>query len=285
MKEESANHSTGLYAKENETKKLKYPADWILRKKNKKKISVITCYDYSFAKLLSETPVDSLLVGDSMGMVIQGQTSTLPVTLEEIIYHTKLVKRGSPKHFVIADMPFGSYQISKEEALKNSFKTMKESGSDALKFEGTDEETLHIIKKLTASGIPVMGHIGLTPQSVLTTGGYRIQGKTEEDQTRMIEQASALEKAGCFSIVLELTVATVAREITERIHIPTIGIGAGIHTDGQVLVLHDMLGLNEGFHPKFVKHYASLAGEIKKAAHSYHQDVSDETFPGTEHSF
>lgn len=197
-------------------KKFKYPQDWIERKKQNAPISVITCYDFMMAKWISRTDIDAILVGDSLGMVFQGNPSTLPVTVENIIYHTKIVRRGAPDFFIIADMPFGSYQSSKKKALQNSFKIIKETNCQALKFEGSDDFTLEVIERLIRSGVPVMGHIGLTPQNFMNFGGYKIQGKKEEEKKILLEQAQKLEDIGCFSIVLELVHSEVAEEITKK---------------------------------------------------------------------
>jgi len=201
-------------------------------------ITMISTYDYWSAKLCQETGVDCLLVGDSVGMVIQGKETTLPVTLEEMIYHAKSVKRGAPDTFIVVDMPFLSYQISKEQAVENAGKIMKETGCNAIKIEGGEEIT-PIVEKLVSSGIPVMGHLGLTPQSVHALGGYKVQGKTEEQQKKIIKDAQILQNAGVFAIVLEVIPSILAKEITDILEIPTIGIGAGKETDGQVLVFHD----------------------------------------------
>ncbi len=260
-------------------KRLQYPQDWIHRKKDNAKISVITCYDYLMAKWVSRTEIDAILVGDSLGMVIQGNPSTLPVSLEEIIYHVKIVKRGAPNKFMIADMPFGSYQISREEALRNSFRIIKETHADALKFEGADRDTLKIIAKLVSSGIPVMGHIGLTPQSYMNFGGYKIQGKEELQKKQLIQSAKKLEEAGCFSIVLELVEPELAKEIATSVSIPTIGIGSGRHTDGQVLVITDLLGMDPDFIPRHARKFADLANIGIQAIQLYDKDVKSNMFP------
>lgn len=253
--------------------------------KGKKRISILTCYDYTFARILNQTNVDALLVGDSLGMVMQGHSSTLPVTLEEMIYHTKAVRRGALEKFIILDMPFLSYQSSLEEGIRNCGRALKESGADAIKLEGADEPTLKLIQRLQEIGIPVMGHIGLTPQYFQTLGGYKLQGKDEKSQIRILQQAKDLESSGVFSIVIEMVPEELGKKITESIHIPTIGIGAGRFTNGQVLVLQDMLGMNSQFQPKFVKRYENLEEKIIHAIETYHKEVEAGVFPGEEHVY
>ena len=238
--------------------------------KGSKKIIMLTCYDFSFASALEEAGVDALLVGDSLGNVVQGKETTLPVTLDQIIYHTEMVKRGAPNTFVVADMPFLSYQISVEEALRNCGQVMKETNCDAVKLEG-GEEVAHLVRRLTEIGIPVMGHIGVTPQSAKLMG-YGKRGKDISDAEYLKRSAKALYEAGAFSLVLENMAATLAKEITELVQIPTIGIGAGPECDGQVLVLHDFMGLTKD-RPPFAKAYFDLRAELKKAVSSYRNDV------------
>lgn len=238
--------------------------------KGSKKIIMLTCYDFSFASALEEAGVDALLVGDSLGNVVQGKETTLPVTLDQIIYHTEMVKRGAPNTFVVADMPFLSYQISVEEALRNCGQVMKETNCDAVKLEG-GEEVAHLVRRLTEIGIPVMGHIGVTPQSAKLMG-YGKRGKDLSDAEYLKRSAKALYEAGAFSLVLENMAATLAKEITELVQIPTIGIGAGPECDGQVLVLHDFMGLTKD-RPPFAKAYFDLRTELKKAVSSYKNDV------------
>ena len=238
--------------------------------KGSKKIIMLTCYDFSFASALEEAGVDALLVGDSLGNVVQGKETTLPVTLDQIIYHTEMVKRGAPNTFVVADMPFLSYQISVEEALRNCGQVMKETNCDAVKLEG-GEEVAHLVRRLTEIGIPVMGHIGVTPQSAKLMG-YGKRGKNISDAEYLKRSAKALYEAGAFSLVLENMAATLAKEITELVQIPTIGIGAGPECDGQVLVLHDFMGLTKD-RPPFAKAYFDLRTELKKAVSSYKNDV------------
>jgi len=238
--------------------------------KGSKKIIMLTCYDFSFASALEEAGVDALLVGDSLGNVVQGKETTLPVTLDQIIYHTEMVKRGAPNTFVVADMPFLSYQISVEEALRNCGQVMKETNCDAVKLEG-GEEVAHLVRRLTEVGIPVMGHIGVTPQSAKLMG-YGKRRKDISDAEYLKRSAKALYEAGAFSLVLENMAATLAKEITELVQIPTIGIGAGPECDGQVLVLHDFMGLTKD-RPPFAKAYFDLRAELKKAVSSYKNDV------------
>ena len=257
----------------------------ILKMKQRgEKITCLTAYDYSFARILDEAGVEMLLVGDSLGCVVQGQPNTLAVTMDEMIYHTRLVARGRKRALLISDMPFLSYQTSREQALQNAGRFLKEAGAEAVKLEGgvTVRETIDAIVK---AGIPVMGHVGLTPQSVHQFGGYKIQGREKDRRERVLGDALAVEEAGAFSIVLEGMPLELAKEITERLTIPTIGIGAGAHCDGQVLVIHDMLGLFDDFTPKFVKRYADLKNTVTGAAKEFIGDVKEKKFPTEEHSF
>ncbi|WP_457640759.1 3-methyl-2-oxobutanoate hydroxymethyltransferase [Persephonella sp.] len=257
--------------------------DFIKAKKEGKKITMISTYDFWSAKLCEKAGIDCILVGDSVGMVINGLETTLPVTVDEMIYHSKAVKRGAPNTFITVDMPFLSYQINKEEAVYNAGRIMKETGCNAVKIEG-GEEVADIIEKLVSVGIPVMGHLGLTPQSVHALGGYKVQGRTEEEQKRIIKDAKILEQAGVFAIVLEAIPSKLAKEITEFLEIPTIGIGAGKYTDGQVLVFHDMLGFFEKS-PKFVKRYLEGGRFIKDALKTFKQEVENGIFPDKEHTY
>lgn len=266
-------------------KRLKYPSHWLQAHKEGQKISMVTCYDFAIAKLLARSQVDAILVGDSMGMVIQGKRSTVPVTLEEIIYHAEMVRRGAPEKFLIVDMPAGTYHSSVESAVDNAMQIMKATGADGLKLEGATPFLIQVISRLVESGIPVMGHSGLTPQSVLTAGGFRVQGKTSDSAALLKEAALSLQAAGCFGLLLELVEANVARDLTSQLNIPTIGIGSGAGTTGQVLVLHDILGLDPDFSPKHTKKYASLAEPIIQAFNQYSEEVRDATFPGEENSF
>jgi 3-methyl-2-oxobutanoate hydroxymethyltransferase len=257
----------------------------ILKMKQRgEKITCLTAYDYSFARILDEAGVEMLLVGDSLGCVVQGQPNTLAVTMDEMIYHTRLVARGRKRALLISDMPFLSYQTSREQALQNAGRFLKEAGAEAVKLEGgvTVRETIDVIVK---AGIPVMGHVGLTPQSVHQFGGYKIQGREKDRRERVLSDALAVEEAGAFSIVLEGMPLELAKEITERLTIPTIGIGAGAHCDGQVLVIHDMLGLFDDFTPKFVKRYADLKNTVTGAAKEFIGEVKEKKFPTEEHSF
>jgi 3-methyl-2-oxobutanoate hydroxymethyltransferase len=222
-------------------------------KKNQSPISMVTCYDYTFASLINQTEIECLLVGDSLGMVVQGHPSTLPVSLDEMIYHTKAVKRGAPDKFIIADLPFLSYQTSLQDGVFSAGRLIKETNADAVKLEGADPLSLSLVKRLTEIGIPVMGHLGLTPQSYQTLGGYKVQGKTPQTAEMIFKSSLALEEAGAFSIVLEMIPEELGTSISKKIHIPTIGIGAGRSTDGQVLVIYDLLGMNPEFTPKVLK--------------------------------
>lgn len=251
----------------------------------KENISVITCYDATFAKIISETEIDAILVGDSLGMVFQGHNSTLPVTLEEMIYHTKAVKRGAPNKFIICDLPFLSYQVSVEQGVSTGGIAIKETNCDAVKLEGATEIALQTIRHLTEIGVPVMGHLGLTPQSYQVLGGYKVQGKEEKAAGKILNDAIALEKAGVFSIVLEMLPEVLGEKITSALSIPTIGIGAGRHVSGQVLVINDMLGLNANFKPKFLKKYADLHSITKQALTSYNKEVKEGIFPSEENTF
>ena len=257
--------------------------DFIEAKKNKKKITMISTYDYWSAMLCEKAGIDCILVGDSLGMVIQGKETTLPVKLEEMIYHTKAVKKGAPNTFIIVDMPFMSYQVNKDEAVKNAGKILKETGANAVKLEG-GEEIAEIVEKMVSVGIPVMGHLGLTPQSVHALGGYRVQGRTKEQQKKIIKDSKILEQAGVFSIVLEAVPSYLAEEITGFLEIPTIGIGAGNKTDGQVLVLHDLIGIFETT-PKFVKKYMEAGKLIVQSLEKFKQEVQEGIFPDKEHTY
>jgi 3-methyl-2-oxobutanoate hydroxymethyltransferase len=251
-------------------------------------IAMLTAYDYPFARIFDLAGVDVLLVGDSLGMVVQGADSTLPVTVGEILYHVKMVVRARRRALVIADLPFLSYQVSAEQALRNAGRLIKEGGAEAVKLEGgiTMADT---IRRLVDIDIPVMGHIGLTPQSIHRMGGHRVQGRRSGNapgcRERLLEDAAAVEQAGAFSIVLEGIPAELASEITAKASIPTIGIGAGPACDGQVLVMHDMLGLNETFVPRFAKPYANLWNDATAAANSYIREVRERAFPAPEHCY
>lgn len=252
--------------------------------KGQEKLTMLTAYDYAMAGLLDSAGVDMILVGDSLGNVMLGYESTLPVTMEEMLHHTKAVVRGVRRALVIADMPFMSYQISIEQGLSNAGRLLKETGATAVKLEG-GREVAPLIEKLVACGIPVVGHLGLTPQSVNQLGGFKVQGKSLEAAQRIMDDAKLLTQAGAFAIVLECVPAQLAAAVTAAIEVPTIGIGAGADCDGQVLVCNDFLGLNSGFTPKFVKKYRQLHTEIVSAAQEYIQEVKTAQFPAAEHSF
>jgi 3-methyl-2-oxobutanoate hydroxymethyltransferase len=255
----------------------------ISMKKKQEKIVCLTAYDYPTAKILDEAGINIILVGDSAANVFAGEKTTLPITMEQMLYHTMVVTRAVENGLVIADMPFLSYQTSIQDAIYNAGRFLK-AGACGVKIEG-GTPVLETIKRLIDLGIPVMGHLGLTPQSIHKFGGYKLQGKTEKDSLTIIEDAKLLESSGCFSIVLEKIPANLAKQITEIISIPTIGIGAGPHCDGQILVLHDMIGLFENFTPKFVKQYAHIGDDIRKAVQQYKQEVKEGVYPDKEHSF
>jgi 3-methyl-2-oxobutanoate hydroxymethyltransferase len=251
---------------------------------NKKKITCLTAYDYPTARLMDEAGVDVVLVGDSVAMVVLGYESTLPLTMEEALHHTKAVRRGVQRALVVADMPFGTYQGDVNDALKNAVRFVKEAGAEAVKVEG-GERRLEVIARLTESEIPVMGHVGLTPQSVNAMGGYRVQGKTERAAEQLMRDARAVEAAGAFSIVLEGIPRELAAEITKSVRIPTIGIGAGPDCDGQILVLHDLLGLTFQEPPKFARRYANVGEVISQAVREYCADVQGGSFPSDAESY
>jgi 3-methyl-2-oxobutanoate hydroxymethyltransferase len=254
-------------------------------KKRGDRIVALTAYDVLFARLLDECGIDIALVGDSLGQVVAGHASTLPVTLDDMIYHAKAVRRGVRRAMVVVDMPFLTFQVDPAETLRNAGRVMKEASVEAVKIEGGDEESARHVHTLVRAGIPVMGHVGLTPQSVHALGGYRVQGRDEVAAARLREEALRLEDAGAFSIVLELVPAALASEITRSLTIPTIGIGAGPGTDGQVLVIYDALGLNDAFHPRFLRRFADLAGETRKGMKAYADAVRSGEYPADEHAF
>jgi 3-methyl-2-oxobutanoate hydroxymethyltransferase len=247
-------------------------------------ITMVTCYDYTFARLVEQADIDAILVGDSLGNVIQGHSTTLPVTLEDIIYHTRAVARGSGGAHLIADMPFMSYQASVEQGMKNAGRLLKEGGAQAVKVEG-GESIAALVEKMVAAGIPVVGHLGLTPQSVHKFGGYRVQGRGQQAGDRLLADALALQQAGAYMLVLEMVPRALAERVTAELDIPTIGIGAGEVTDGQVLVLQDLLGMNQSFSPKFLKRYANLEQTVTEALSTYREEVRERAFPADEHSF
>lgn len=248
------------------------------------KITMLTAYDFPFARILDACGIDSLLVGDSVGSVIAGYQNTLPVTVDEIIYHCRAVARGRANALLVADMPFMSYQVSLEEAKKNAGRMIKEGFAEAVKIEG-GANMEKVIKAICDIDIPVMAHIGLTPQSIHRMGGYKVQGREEKQQEKLLGDALAVEKAGAFAVVLEVVPSSLAKEISTQLTIPTIGIGAGIHCDGQVLVINDLLGLSGEFRPKFVKRYAHVESTITEAVKGYISEVKSGTFPESEHSF
>lgn len=248
------------------------------------RIVMLTCYDALFARLLDATGVDILLVGDSVNQVLGGADSTLSATLDQMIYHTRIVRRGAQRAMVVCDLPFLTYQVSVEDAVRNAGRVMKETNCHGVKLEG-GQPMAATVRALVDIGIPVMGHLGLTPQSVHALGGYRVQGRDDKTADRLRSDAKALEEAGAFAVVLELVPAPLASEISKSLTIPTIGIGAGPACDGQVLVLHDMLGLNDRFSAKFVKKYADLAEEVRTAAKLFAAEVREGRYPGPQHSF
>ena len=266
-------------------KKKKMTAPSVTAKKAvKEKIVVLTAYDYPFAKIADDAGVDVILVGDSLGTVVQGRKNTIPVTMDEMIYHTSLVSRAAPNALVIFDMPFMSYQESPEQAKRNAGRALKEAGAEAVKLEG-GANMAQTIEAIVNIDIPVMAHIGLTPQSIHRLGGYKVQGREEAQRRKLLDDARAVAEAGAFAVVLELIPSEVAAEITEMLSIPTIGIGSGPNCDGQVLVMHDMLGLYPDLKFRFVKQYAKLYAESKSAIEEYCREVRDKKFPTSKHSF
>ena len=248
------------------------------------KIAMLTAYDYSFAKLLDLTKIDVILVGDSASNVMAGHKTTLPITLNEMIYHASSVVRAVNRAFVVVDLPFGTYQGNSKEALCSAVRIMKESGADAVKMEG-GKEILESVERILSAGIPVMGHLGLTPQSINKFGTYTVRATNEEEALTVIEDAEILARAGCFAIVLEKIPASLAEKVTKKIPIPTIGIGAGQHCDGQVLVLHDMLGITQQFSPRFLRRYHNLSEEIMGAVSHYISDVKNCEFPSVKEQY
>lgn len=258
--------------------------DFLKKKQDAKKITMLTAYDYPFARILDEAGIDAILVGDSLGMVVQGLENTLPVTMDEMIYHTKMVSRAVKNAMVIGDMPFMSYHTGINDAVRNAGRLLKEAGASGVKMEGGAEIKEHI-KAMNKADIPVMAHIGLTPQSIHRMGGYKVQGKTEEAAKRLIEEAHIVEDAGAFSLLLEAIPMNLAKTISEELTIPTIGIGAGPYCDGQILVLHDVIGLFERFVPKFVKQYANVKDDALKAVKTYKEEIEQGIFPSEKQSF
>ena len=257
--------------------------DFIQKKKEKEKITMVTCYDYWSACLLNETPVDTLLVGDSLAMVMHGHNSTLPATNEMMALHTQAVAKGAPKKFIVADMPFLSTRKSLSESM-HAVDLLMKAGASAIKIEGAAGH-FDLIKHIVESGVPVMGHLGLTPQSIHQLGGFKVQGKNAESEDQILTAAKSLQDAGAFSLVLECVPTELAQKISQQLEIPTIGIGAGLHTDGQVLVLQDLLGLNTQFKPKFLRHFAQGAEWFKGGINEFCQSVKNESFPSQEESY
>ncbi len=247
-------------------------------------ITMVTCYDYTFARLVERAGADMILVGDSLGNVIQGHETTLPVELEDIVYHSRAVARGNTSAHILADLPFMSYQANQDDAMRAAGRLLKHGGAQSVKLEG-GEEIAPLVSRLTRAGVPVCGHLGLTPQSVHAMGGYRVQGRGDDARERLLRDARALQDAGAFMIVLEMIPQPLAKEVTGALSIPTIGIGAGNVTDGQVLVIYDLLGMNLDFHPKFLKRFANLDEVITEALVSYKREVVERTFPDAAHSF
>ena len=244
---------------------------------------MLTAYDFTFARLFDQAEIELLLVGDSLGNVVQGAETTLPVTLDEVIYHTRMVARGAERALVIGDMPFGSYQICEEDAVRNAIRLVKEAGAAAVKLEG-GTKMASTIERIVCAEIPVMGHVGLTPQAVHRMGGFRVQGRGDAGRIQVLDDALAVQQAGAFAVVLEGIPADLAKEVTAELSIPTIGIGAGVHCDGQVLVMHDLLGLND-WAPSFVKQYANVGAQVAKAARAYADEVKHRKFPDEQHSY
>lgn len=263
----------------NELRQVTVP-DFVAAKARGHRLTMLTAYDYTMARLLDDAGVDSLLVGDSLGMVVQGQADSLAVTLDEMVYHTRLVARGVRRSLLVSDLPFMSYQISPQQALESAGRLLKEGGAHAVKLEG-GVRAAAAIAAITAADIPLMGHIGLTPQSVRRLGGFKVQ----RDADRLLEDALAVEAAGAFAVVVECVPTELAARITAALKIPTIGIGAGPDCDGQILVTPDVLGLFDDIRPRFVKHYAELGQAVRKAVETYCREVRDGVFPGPEHSF
>lgn len=256
----------------------------LTKKRNQVPITMVTAYDYSSALLVDQSEMDMILVGDSLGMVMMGLTSTTPVTMDIMLHHCQMVSRGAYAAFLVGDMPFMSYQVSVAEAVRNAGRFLQEAGMEAVKLEG-GQAVVDRVEAIVAAGIPVMGHIGLTPQSATSLGGYKVQGKTAVSAHKLWQDAQALQEAGCFSIVLEAVPAKIAAEISQGLEIPTIGIGAGAGCDGQVLVFHDMLGLFDKFQPKFVKQFANIGEQIQQGLTAYRDEVQARAFPADEHCF
>lgn len=253
-------------------------------KQHGEKISMLTAYDFSMARIFDDAGIDVLLVGDSASNVMAGHETTLPITLDQMIYHAQSVVRAVTRSLVIVDLPFGSYQGNSKEALNTSIRIMKEAGAHAIKLEG-GEEVVESIKRIISAGVPVMGHLGLTPQSIYKFGTYAVRAKEEEEAELLIRNAKLLQEAGCFSLVLEKIPAALGKRVAEELKIPVIGIGAGMHVDGQVLVMHDMLGITKDFSPRFLRRYLNLYDEIKEATGKYIQDVKSKDFPNEKEQY
>jgi 3-methyl-2-oxobutanoate hydroxymethyltransferase len=259
--------------------------DFRTKKEKHEKLVVVAAYDALFTRLSDEAGVDAVLVGDSLGNVVAGLDSTVPVTLDQMIYHGAAARRGITRAMLIVDMPFLTYQVSEERAMLNCGRVMQETGAHAVKMEGGDEPTARSVRAVVRLGVPVMGHLGFTPQSVNALGGFRVQGREADAADRMVTDAKRLEDAGAFSIVLELVPTEVAQRVTDAVKIPTIGIGAGVGCDGQVLVLFDLLGLTDRFAPKFLKRYAMMAEDVRDAVRRFREDVAAGRYPDADHSF
>ncbi len=253
-------------------------------KQNGEKISMLTAYDYSMARIFDDAGIDVILVGDSASNVMAGHETTLPITLDQMIYHAQSVIRACKRCLVIVDMPFGSYQGNSKEALNSAIRIMKESGAHGVKLEG-GEEVVESVKRITGAGVPVMGHLGLTPQSIYKFGTYTVRAKEEEEAEVLIHNAHALQSAGCFSLVLEKIPASLGEDVAQELKIPVIGIGAGPHVDGQVLVMHDMLGITKNFSPRFLRRYLNLYDEISGATKQYIKDIKDKDFPNEKEQY
>jgi 3-methyl-2-oxobutanoate hydroxymethyltransferase len=260
------------------------PVDVQAMKRERKRIAMLTAYDYPMALLEDRAGIEIILVGDSLGMTVLGYENTVPVTMDEMIHHTKAVTRGAKYALIIGDMPFMSYNTSERDAILNAGRFMKEGGADAVKLEG-GASVKETVRAIVRAGIPVMGHLGLTPQTISMLGGFKVQGKDAQAAQKIIDDALSLEDAGAFSVLLEAVPAPIAKRVTERLNVPTIGIGAGVHCDGQVLVVHDMLGLFDRFTPKFAKRYINLSELMLKAFDAYREEVVKGTFPTDQHSF
>ncbi len=260
------------------------PPEIVAKKQNGEKITMLTAYDYSMAAMIDQAGVDMILVGDSLGMVVLGYESTVPVTMEEMLHHAKAVSRGARQALVVGDMPFMSYQVNPEDAVKNAGRFIKEAGCQAIKLEGGIEQA-QTIEAIVKAGIPVVGHIGLTPQTATALGGYKLQAKDAESARKLLDDGRAVAEAGAFALVIECVPSGIGKAVSESVHIPTIGIGAGPHCDGQVLVTNDLLGMFEKFTPKFVKKFADLSPIIKDAFSRYVDEVKSGEFPDEEHSF